>query len=65
VLRNLGLGFRAPYLKGAAEWVTRARVDLERLRYLEDEELRRTLLEIPGVGEKVVECVMLFGYDRS
>ena len=64
-LRDCGLGFRAPYLKAAAQGIAQGRVDLERLRDLEDEELRRILCTIPGVGEKVVECVMLFGYERS
>lgn len=65
VLRNLGLGFRAPYLKAAAEAVTQGKADLEGWKILEDEALRRALSTIPGVGEKVVECVMLFAYQRQ
>ncbi len=64
-LRRLGLGFRAPYLKAAAERVAAGKADLEGWRRLEDEALRRALLTIPGVGEKVVECVMLFAYGRT
>ncbi len=40
-------------------------MNLEKLRDLEDEELRRVLLTLPGVGEKVAECVMLFAYGRA
>ncbi|MBI3615816.1 MAG: hypothetical protein HY211_04785 [Candidatus Omnitrophica bacterium] len=65
VLRNCGLGFRAPYLRAAARAVAQGIVDLERLRTLEDESLREALLTIPGVGEKVAECVMLFAYGRA
>ena len=65
VLRNCGLGFRAPYVKAAARAVAQGTVNLEHLRSLEDEPLRRALLAVPGVGEKVVECVMLFGYGRA
>ena len=64
-LRNCGLGFRAPYLKGAAQAMADGSADLERWRPLEDEALRRRLLTIPGVGEKVVECVMLFSFGRE
>ena len=64
MLRNCGLGYRAPYLKGMAQAVVTGRADLERWRELEDEELRRALLTLPGIGEKVVECVMLFAYGR-
>lgn len=62
-LRNLGLGFRAPYLKAAAQAVASGAVDLARWRRLDDEALRASLMTIPGVGEKVAECVMLFGYE--
>ncbi len=65
VLRNCGLGYRAPYLKAVAQKVAVGEVDLEKLRGLEDEELRRALLTLPGIGEKVVECVMLFAYGRG
>lgn len=64
-LRQCGLGYRAPYLKAMSQAVASARIDLDRLRALEDEELRRALLTLPGIGEKVVECVMLFAYGRG
>ncbi len=64
-LRNCGLGFRAPYLKLAAAAVAQGKVDLEGLRGLEGEGLRRALLAVLGVGEKVAECVMLFAYQRQ
>ncbi len=64
-LRSCGLGYRAPYLKAAAQAVAGGQADLIRWGGLEDEALRERLLAIPGVGEKVVECVMLFGYGRA
>ena len=64
VLRACGLGYRAPYLKGMARAVASGRADLEAWRELDDEGLRRALLTLPGIGEKVVECVMLFAYGR-
>ena len=63
-LRNLGLGYRAPHLRAAAQAVASGRADLERWRGMEEEELRRALQTIPGVGEKVAECVLLFAYGR-
>ena len=64
-LRNCGLGFRAPYLKAAARMVSSGQAPLEEWERLDDEALRRSLRAIPGVGEKVVECVMLFAYGRA
>ena len=65
VLRNCGLGFRAPYLKAAAEAVAGGAADLQGWRRFDDERLRAALCSIPGVGEKVAECVMLFSYERG
>ena len=64
-LRNCGLGYRAPYLKAVAEKVASGEVDLEKLRGVEDDDLRRALLALPGIGQKVAECVMLFAYARG
>ena len=64
-LRGCGLGYRAPYLKAAAQMAASGKADLQKWKTLEDDALREALLEIPGIGEKVVECVMLFGYGRD
>ena len=64
-LRNCGLGFRAPYLREAAQAVDSGSAPLEDYRRLEDDELRQALCRIPGVGEKVVECILLFAYGRA
>jgi N-glycosylase/DNA lyase len=63
-LRACGLGYRAPYLKAAAQMAS-GTLDLEKLKRLDDDGLREALMTIPGIGEKVVECVMLFGYGRD
>ncbi len=65
VLRHCGLGYRAPYIKEAARRVALRRAPLDRWGSLEDEPLRQALLTLPGVGEKVVECVLLFAFGRE
>ena len=58
-LREMGLGYRAPYLHAAA------------LRYLQENDggilpalsypdARARLLQYPGIGEKVADCICLF-----
>ncbi len=61
-LRGCGLGYRAEYLAGICEGVDDARI--EEMRGMPDEELREALLQLPGVGEKVADCVSLFGFGR-
>jgi endonuclease III len=39
-------------------------VDLERLRALDDDEVERYLVSLPGVGPKTAACVLLFSMGR-
>lgn len=63
-LRGCGLGYRAPNLLRTAQLVASAEADLESWSALNDAELRTKLCELPGVGAKVANCVMLFAYER-
>lgn len=64
-LRKVGLGYRAPFLAAAADRVASRRLALDRLRRRPLHEVRAALLEIPGVGPKVAECVALFALDKA
>lgn len=57
-------GFRAPYIKDAAEKVFSGEITAEKLAKLDDDDARELLMSIHGVGEKVANCVMLFGLGR-
>jgi N-glycosylase/DNA lyase len=63
-LRECALGYRAKNLLATARLVASGKADLEAWRTLSDEELRARLCELPGVGAKVANCVMLFAYER-
>lgn len=62
--RALKVGFRAPYLVDAVDKVISGAVDLHRINECTTEEARIRLLTIKGVGRKVADCVLLFGYHR-
>eukprot|EP01036_Dinobryon_divergens_P040966 gene40966-54249_t len=66
-LRSLGLGYRAKFLSGSAMLVReRGGVDwLESLRMKRRLEVQTELLQLPGVGRKVADCVALFSLDQS
>lgn len=64
-LRACGLGYRAKNLAATAGRVASGEADLEAWRALDDESLRAALCTLPGVGRKVANCVMLFGYERT
>ncbi|HEY1172973.1 MAG TPA: DNA glycosylase [Verrucomicrobiae bacterium] len=61
-LRESKMGFRAKYLLAAAQAVASGKLDLESLRKLSCAEAREKLMELPGVGRKIADCVLLFAY---
>jgi N-glycosylase/DNA lyase len=63
-LRACALGYRAKNLLATARLVASGNADLEEWSQLSDESLRARLCELPGVGAKVANCVMLFAYER-
>jgi N-glycosylase/DNA lyase len=56
------MGFRAPYVRAAARRVASGDLDLRSLRTRPVEEARELLVQLPGVGEKIANCVLLFAY---
>jgi N-glycosylase/DNA lyase len=60
-LAACSLGYRAAYVRAAARLVVSGRLDLRALAQMDREEARAALLGIPGIGEKVGDCVLLFG----
>jgi N-glycosylase/DNA lyase len=61
-LRECKLGFRAPYLLGSARKLRDGDVNLSALHGVALEEAREQLIQLPGVGLKIADCVLLFGY---
>ncbi len=63
-LSTLRSGYRAAYIKNAAEAVAKGEFDLACVSALPTDEAKRRLLELSGVGEKVASCVLLFGMGK-
>jgi len=61
-LRACKMGFRAPNLLKSARMIAAGEVDLARVKRLDIEEARHQLLRLPGVGNKIANCVLLFAY---
>ncbi|MFB6117839.1 DNA-3-methyladenine glycosylase family protein [Halosegnis sp.] len=59
-LRDLSLGYRAPYVQRTAELVADGTAHPDEARRLPYEEAREYLTQFVGVGEKVADCVLLF-----
>jgi N-glycosylase/DNA lyase len=59
-LRDLKLGYRAPYVRRTAEMVADGVADPADARGRDYEAARDFLTEFVGVGDKVADCVLLF-----
>ncbi|MFB6251803.1 MAG: DNA-3-methyladenine glycosylase [Halobellus sp.] len=66
-LRELKLGYRAPYVQRTAEMVADDEADPREAVGLPYEEARESLTRFVGVGDKVADCVLLFslGYLQA
>ena len=60
-LSVLRCGYRAPYISSAASAVAAGCIDLDALITADCETARRELKKLEGVGDKVANCVVLFG----
>lgn len=63
-LRQLGLGFRARYIAPAAQAVADGSLDLAALAHAPYEEAKAPLMECPGIGPKIADCVLVFSLEK-
>ncbi len=64
-LRTLGLGFRDKRVYETTKLILRKQIDLDKLKEITDSNiLREELNKLPGVGDKVADCIMLFSMKR-
>ena len=64
LLRELGLGFRAPYVAAAARRVCDGALDLDELIRLPYPEARSRLMECRGIGAKIADCIAVFALEK-
>ena len=63
-LRELKVGFRAPYILDAAKKVASGELDLEKIRTMPTKEAEKLLCTVKGIGPKVADCALLFGFSK-
>lgn len=62
--KALGYGYRAKYMVEVANAIVSGKIDLKQIGELSTKELKKALVSLKGVGEKVADCIALFGYHR-
>jgi len=63
-IRSCKIGFRAERVLETSKILDRGEFKLEDLRKMGYEKARQKLLSLPGVGQKVADCVLLFSLDK-
>jgi len=61
-LKAIGLGYRDEYILDCAKKVDSCELDLQAISKMNIDDARTQLLTIKGVGPKVAECALLFGF---
>lgn len=61
-LKSCGVGYRAPYMRRASEIFT-LEINLSEISKMSYDEAFETILEVPGVGPKVADCILLYGFN--
>ena len=63
-IKSCGVGYRAPFIKEAAKMVVLKKIDFEYLKKCDYYEAKKNICLIPGIGNKVADCVMLFSLNK-
>ena len=63
--KKLGAGYRSAYLVDTIKMLQTQDFDIEKLKQLDTKSLKQRLLQLKGVGNKVADCILLFGFART
>lgn len=58
------VGYRDKYIAETSRMIADGEFSLEDCKRMSTEDLNRELQRLPGVGPKVAQCIMLFGFGR-
>ena len=61
---DCGVGYRAKFIKEAAKMTVSKKIDFEYLKNCNYQEAKENICQVPGVGNKVADCVMLFSLNK-
>jgi len=63
-LKECKLGYRSKYVLDTSQAIASGEVDLDELKKMKYEQAREVLLKLPGIGDKVADCIMLFSLEK-
>ena len=63
-IKSCGVGYRARFIKEAAKMAVHGQIDFEYLKKCSYQEAKKEICQIPGVGNKVADCILLFSLNK-
>ena len=63
-LKECKLGYRSKYVLDTSRSIASGEIDLDELKKIKYAQVRELLLKLPGIGDKVADCIMLFSLDK-
>ena len=62
---NCKVGYRAKYIVNTSNMISTGQIELAKLFKLPTEEAQELLMQLPGVGPKVSNCILLFSLNKN
>ncbi|MFM9875003.1 MAG: DNA-3-methyladenine glycosylase 2 [Nitrosarchaeum sp.] len=63
-IQSCGVGYRAKFILDAAKIVESKQIDFNYLKKINYKEAKEIILSVPGIGNKVADCILLFSLDK-
>ncbi len=63
-IRNCGTGYRSNFIIMASEMVYSNEINFEFLKKSEYFKAKELICKVPGIGDKVADCILLFSLDK-
>jgi len=58
------LGYRSKYVLDTSRAIASGEIDFDELKKTDYQETKELLLKLPGIGDKVADCIMLFSLEK-
>lgn len=63
-IKNCGVGYRAKFILDASKSTVFKKINFEYLKKCSYCEAKKIIKEIPGIGDKVADCILLFSLEK-
>ena len=63
-LQECKLGYRSKYVLDTSSIIASGEIDFDELKKADYQEAKELLLKLPGIGDKVADCIMLFSLEK-